>query len=413
VFQNPTANPITVPVRIVGNLGSDEATSVFATSDGDAELEVTDQWIGADDVDGNGTPAIVHYIHGPAGIVPTGIALTGDNIEWTYSLTVPAGETVRLAHFTILATDRSDAVAAAESLVRATEFGGYAAVFLTADELNTLANFRFQDATVAGRHVFYNQSSFDGNDAGLGAIDDAAIASDKTALLPGQTAGFANYTSFSRGINGLMVDVRDLPPGNSLSAADFRFKIGNSNAPDGWSTAPPPSSVYIRRGAGSDGSDRITLVWPEGAIKRTWLEVTILPTLNTGLADADVFYFGNAVGETGNSTTNAIVSSFDEGLIRLNGRKQSSPAPIDFRYDMNRDGLVNSADQVIARLNATNALTALRLIAPLATAESNGAVTTLTEGSLASTRRANLRHGVQDLPIDSPPYVLGLNRRRR
>ena len=42
------------------------------------------------------------------------------------------------------------------------------------------------------------------------AADDQAIATDKTALLPGETATFANYTSYSLGINGIMVDVADL-----------------------------------------------------------------------------------------------------------------------------------------------------------------------------------------------------------
>ncbi|MDP6634887.1 MAG: hypothetical protein QGG42_08325, partial [Phycisphaerae bacterium] len=43
---------------------------------------------------------------------------------------------------------------------------------------------------------------------------------------------------------------------------------------------------------------RVTLVWPDGAIANQWVEVTVLATADTGLAAADVFYFGNAVGET-------------------------------------------------------------------------------------------------------------------
>src|SRR5205085_2665199 len=43
-------------------------------------------------------------------------------------------------------------------------------------------------ATVAGRFVFYNQSKFDGNNAAANASDDAAIATDKIALLPGGTS---------------------------------------------------------------------------------------------------------------------------------------------------------------------------------------------------------------------------------
>src|SRR5205807_5571046 len=44
------------------------------------------------------------------------------------------------------------------------------------------------------------------------------------------------------------------------------------------------------------------------------------------------------------------------------------PRPIDFKYDYNHDGLVNATDQLIARANQTNFLTALKLItAPAAT----------------------------------------------
>ena len=85
-------------MRIVGNLGSNGATTVFATSDGDTDVDTTDQWIGTDD--GAGGPAIIDYIHGPLGLQPTLVVRTGDNIEWTYSLTVPAGRTVRLATLT-------------------------------------------------------------------------------------------------------------------------------------------------------------------------------------------------------------------------------------------------------------------------------------------------------------------------
>ena len=55
--------------------------------------------------------------------------------------------------------------------------------------------------------------------------DDAAIAPDKTALLPMQTARFANYTSFDKGINGIMVDIAGATDPASLGAADFRLII--------------------------------------------------------------------------------------------------------------------------------------------------------------------------------------------
>ncbi len=150
VLENRTGSPITTTVRIVGNLGSDAATTVFATSSGDTTIDTSDQWIGTDDADGKGSPAIIHYIHGPQGLQPTSVIRTGDNIEWTYNITVPAGQTLRLAEYTILATNRSDAIAAANAVVLPSGFGGQAAAFLAPDELASLANFQFIPLTITG-----------------------------------------------------------------------------------------------------------------------------------------------------------------------------------------------------------------------------------------------------------------------
>jgi len=124
-----------------------------------------------------------------------------------------------------------------------------------------------KSSTVSGRKVFYNNSKFDGNSTAANAADDAAIATDKSALLPGLTANAQNYTSFSKGINGIMLDMPGLPAGAGPGASDFDFKIGNNNLPGGWGAAPAPSSVTTRRGAGVNGSDRITLIWTDGVIK--------------------------------------------------------------------------------------------------------------------------------------------------
>ncbi len=146
VFENPTGSPITTTVHIVGNLGSDAATTVF-TPNGGTTPDVNDQWIGTDDANGTGTPAIIHYIHGPFGLKPTAVNVTGDNIDWTYTITVMPGETVRLASFTIVSTWRADAIAAANALVTPSGFGGQAAVFLSTEEINSLANFRAETTT--------------------------------------------------------------------------------------------------------------------------------------------------------------------------------------------------------------------------------------------------------------------------
>ena len=158
-FTNSSGSPISTTVQIVGNLGSDANTTVFATSDGTGVVSPNDQWIGTDDADGTGTPAIIHYIHGPLGLKPGSVSLVGDNIQWTYNLTVPAGQTVRLAYLTIVSTTRAVAVAAADTLVSAYGFGGQAAAFLTPDELSSLGNFVFPqplpgDANLDGKVDF-------------------------------------------------------------------------------------------------------------------------------------------------------------------------------------------------------------------------------------------------------------------
>src|SRR5207253_10262387 len=97
-------------------------------------------------------------------------------------------------------------------------------------------------------------------------------------------------------------------------------------------------------------------------IQKQWLQVTLKADATTGLAKNDVFYFGNAIGESGDSTLNANVNATDELNARANQRNFLNPAPIDFKYDYNRDGLVNATDQLIARGNQTNFLSALKLI---------------------------------------------------
>ena len=71
-------------------------------------------------------------------------------------------------------------------------------------------------AQVVGRHVFYNRSAADGHDAAANEADDLAVAADKAALLPGETASFDNLTGYSRGINGVMIDVLGLPTSTAL-----------------------------------------------------------------------------------------------------------------------------------------------------------------------------------------------------
>jgi hypothetical protein len=199
-------------------------------------------------------------------------------------------------------------------------------------------------AAIAGRYIFYNNSKFDSTS------DSAAIATDKAALLPGQTATFANYTSYSLGINGIIVDIKALANSGALAASDFQFQVGNGGS---WTTAPAPLSLGVSQGTGTNGSDRVTIVWTDNVIQNQWLQVTVLADADTGLAAADVFYFGNAIGESGDNPGNAVVDSADETGSRTH-KTGFSAAAIDNHYDYNRDGKVNATDDLIARHNRTD-----------------------------------------------------------
>jgi hypothetical protein len=149
------------------------------------------------------------------------------------------------------------------------------------------------------RNVFYNNSSLDGNDAAANAADDGAVDSSKTALLPGQAATPSNYTSYSRGINGVMVDIAGLSEVYDPVASDFGVRVSDT-ATGAWSSGPAPS-VSVRRGEGFGGAARVTLIWPDGVIANKWVEVTVKSDANgggLGLASDDLFYFGNSLGDS-------------------------------------------------------------------------------------------------------------------
>ena len=129
--------------------------------------------------------------------------------------------------------------------------------------------------------MFYNQSTFDGNNAAAGAADSSAIATDKTAYLPGDgLIGPQSISSYTKGINGIMVDFGPKPGqvvdtnkgmaygtiltntlGSSntsstvntdhrtLTTADFIFRMSEvgaaaNNSPDSWTAAPTPDDQH-------------------------------------------------------------------------------------------------------------------------------------------------------------------------
>ena len=121
ILHNPTASPITVPVRVETNLASDALTTVTGSGSGDAVYTIGDHWVATDDtVDGGGNPSVNHNYWGDLAIVPpSSVGTTVFSCSGTqgvfaeFTLTIPAGATRALLHFAGQNADRGTAHAKA------------------------------------------------------------------------------------------------------------------------------------------------------------------------------------------------------------------------------------------------------------------------------------------------------------
>lgn len=225
-------------------------------------------------------------------------------------------------------------------------------------------------ATIAGIHLFYNQSKYDGNNAAINAADDAAIATDKSPYLAGSGATtFANVSSYTLGINGIMVDLGGSH--GAITPSDFIFKTGNNNAPTNWTTVAAPATVMTRLGAGTNNSDRVEITWANNAIQQTWLEVIVKgnDTLgqsdtSTGLAASKVFFFGSSIADDGMADP-ATAYTTDPGDVlgaRNNPKSVLDQIPVTYLYDYDRSGTVDPGDVLAARSHPTSTLNAAAVL---------------------------------------------------
>jgi ELWxxDGT repeat protein len=215
--------------------------------------------------------------------------------------------------------------------------------------------------SVTGRSMFYNDSAFDGGDPAGNAGDLSAVAADKAALLDGRMPGsFANVTSYDKGINGVLLQFSGIGRRPRLEVQDLDLRLGSGPDTSRWIEAATPAAITPVPVPGPNTVYSIT--WPDGAIRNTWLRVTVKANEHTGLAADDVFYFGNLVGETGDAATSLRVSALDLAGIR---RAFNTPAAAASPCDINRDGRVNALDLAAVRGNLSRALPQITTAAAL------------------------------------------------
>ncbi len=251
-----------------------------------------------------------------------------------------------------------------------TNDGSLASTAATASiTVNTTGTF---NSLAVGEYLFYDHSTGWDNVIGPAAVassDNRAIDPTKVPYLGTSHASGASLSGYTNGLNGIMIDLTPHSTTNnhaSLTLAnlanDFSFKVSNSslsasqfNNPAGfWTAAPAPNGMTVRLAGGAGGSDRVEITWADGAIKNQWLEVTAKASTDTGLGSPVTFFFGNLIGDTGdsNSTNIALVGGTDEVDMRLYAG--AAPNPIYQAYDVDKNRSVDANDQIAARNNPGN-----------------------------------------------------------
>jgi hypothetical protein len=238
-------------------------------------------------------------------------------------------------------------------------------------------------SVITNRRLFYNRSTsvVFGNGSGnpINAIDPT-----KQALLPGEVTTTANYSNYSRGLNGLVIDIANVPNLNGISAASFQFATWSSfpDATPNFVTINPAVTVSTFVGGGLSGSDRVKLEFANNVIQNAWLRVTMLADANTGLVANDVFYFGNARFDVTPASPfpsqQVAINAFDVNAIRA--RQGLNSGVISNIHDVDRSGIVNAFDTNAVR----SGLGVLSLRAFTAPAASSFGLAALNRGPSAS-----------------------------
>ena len=216
---------------------------------------------------------------------------------------------------------------------------------------------------VVGRHVFYNGSAFDGSDSAANAADDNAIAPGIQGALPLGFAGTGSYTTYYKGINGIMVDLLGRPAGAPAPLPeDIDVRLVTPlipPLPPVLAPGPAPTQVALRPRAGAGGSDRLSLVFPDRSIRNTCVQITVKPSERTGLTTPDVFYFGNLAGDTAtDSIRSASVNALDLAMVKRDMTTYvGQSVPITLISDHNKDRRVNALDLAVVRANLGDTLT--------------------------------------------------------
>jgi hypothetical protein len=170
-----------------------------------------------------------------------------------------------------------------------------------------------------------------------------------------QTTTFANVINYSRGINGVILDVAGLAA-SSLTGDDFIFRMSPQGAsgtqnPSTWVSAPAPTAIDVTAAAGQPS--RIRLEWADGVITNRWLQIIVKANANTGLIERGAYYLGHALGEVNGVSPYRLTSA---DLSSVQGSISTAIVPITDMRDVNKDRRITSADLSFLQSRVSNSV---------------------------------------------------------
>jgi len=219
--------------------------------------------------------------------------------------------------------------------------------------------------------VFYRNSEFERLGGLLSAIDGS-----RSLLRAGSTSQVTtstNVTSYSRGINGVLLEVAGLEAG-SLTTSDFIFRVAPPGAfgavtPSTWPIAPDPESIEILPRS-NDMPARVKIGWKDNAIENTWLQIIVLANSNTQLAERATYYVGHVLGDVDFSGPSYRITTIDVSLVQSAVANQLVGAS-EVR-DVDKDRRVTTMDLALVRSLVSNSVRLRTITVPAAGSGAEG-----------------------------------------
>jgi hypothetical protein len=158
-FKNTGTSALTVTMYTSNNLGSDTATVITGSSNGNMTAETSDTWVASFQNWNTGPPLhistdprLAHVLQGPGASVPVSMIhfVNGDdNPWWAYTFTIAPGATTAILNYGVASMTQAAAASQAASLVSAPPVA-----CLSAGETAEVANFAL-GAVPAPQHIGY------------------------------------------------------------------------------------------------------------------------------------------------------------------------------------------------------------------------------------------------------------------